>query len=130
LSGAILLADRRYLISTHFTKLETFAYSYNSPQYVREKYKVKYKEDYYSLVMRANLGEYNDPEGLLLEILRKNKHFHLTYKAIMNLAKNYPDALWVALETLKSKTLKSAENKRLLRYLDQNVGKVAVETNR
>jgi len=48
----------------------------------------------------------------------------------MNLAKNYPDAPWVALETLRSKTLKLAENKRLLRYLDQNVGKVAVETNR
>jgi hypothetical protein len=130
LSGAILLADRRYLISTHFTKLEAFAYSYNFPQYVREKYKVKYKEDYYSLVTRANLGEYDDPEGLLLEILSKNKHFHLTYKAIMNLAKNFPDAPWVALETLRSRTLKLAENKRLLRYLDQNVGKVAVETNR
>ena len=130
LSGTILLADRRYLISTHFTKLEAFAYSYNFPQYVREKYKVKYKEDYYSLVTMANLGEYDDPEGLLLEILRKNKHFHLTYKAIMNLAKNFPDAPWVALETLRSRTLKLAENKRLLRYLDQNVGKVAVETNR
>jgi hypothetical protein len=124
LAGAILIKDDRLLESTHFEDLEAFAFSYNFPDYVRENYKLKLKNDYYSMVIRANL-HLDDPVKVIEGMLRKNKHFHLTYKAILNLSKKYSDAPWVALEILRNRGLRLAENKKLLNFLSKNVGRLA-----
>ena len=124
LAGAILIKDKRLLESTHFEKLEAFAFSYNFPGFVRKNYKLKLKDDYYSMVIRANL-HLDDPVKVIEGMLRRNKHYHLTYKAILNLSKKYPDAPWVALEILRDRELTLAENKKLLSFLSKNVGRIA-----
>jgi hypothetical protein len=57
----------------------------------------------------------------------KNKHFHLTYKAILNLSKKYSDAPWVALEILRNRGLRLAENKKLLNFLSKKRMKISKE---
>ncbi|MQL54254.1 hypothetical protein [Acidianus ambivalens] len=123
LAGAILIKNRSLLIDTHSKKLEAFAYSYNFPEFVKKNYKLGSKEDYYSMVIRANL-HLEDPIKVIEGMLKRNKHYHLTYKAILNLAKKYPDAPWIALETLRSRDLRLKENIKLLNFLSRNVGSI------